>query len=462
MVNSKIPMYYKKVKFTGFSGYNTAYSSVIRPERFKDVIGAMKNPPDRHILARGAGKSYGDAALNSEGAILLTGRLNRLLSFSDETGILRAESGVTIKDILTVFVPRGWVLPVVPGISSITLGGCIAFDIHSKNHWKEGSFHDHVNKMSLVLADGSICECSRNKEPDLFWATVGGMGLTGIIVEVELKLRRIEVPCFKAYSIPVHNLEDTLCRFDEACASHDFAVAWIDLLNKNMFGRGILFAADYATSRDIIDSGIKDAFFYDNNLIARLPLKPLAPFFNRVTNRMFNLLFYQKHAKTASRPYFVGLQPFLCPWDSIPNWNQLYGSRGFVEYQCVLPIGNALQGLESIFEQIRMHFADYPVYFAVIKRMGYSPAPMSYPLDGYSILMDFPLRQGLQEFLNEIDQIVIRNSGKVFLAKDGRISAAAFQKMYTNLEWWLKIKNVVDPQELFSSDMSRRLLLTKR
>jgi len=459
MKNEKIVISPQKKAFKGFGGYCTADSSVIRVDRFKDVINSLANSPVRPLIARGAGYSYGDAALNSNGAVILTERLNRILSFNEETGFLKAESGVRIEEIFSVIIPRGWILPVVPGFSNITLGGCVAFDVHSKNHWKEGGFSKHVMGLRIVLADASVQYCSRDIEPELFWATISGMGLTGVIVEVELKLRHIETPCFNISSIPVHGVEEILVKFEEICPIHDFAVAWVDLLNLKNFGRGIMFAAGYGKSTDINGTIFKNEPYERNKSHLQFPLKSLATFFTHSTNRMFNALYYTKHAKN-SQQNIVGIRPFLFPWDSIPYWNQLYGRNGFVEYQCVVPSETAVLGLVNILEHVRLQNSNYPVYFAAIKRMGPSNAPLSFPIEGYCLLMDFPVRPGLWKFLEEIDEILIRYKGRVFLAKDSRVGASAFRQMYPELDKWLKVKQAVDPKETFVSDMSRRLALT--
>jgi len=459
MKNERVVNSPQKKTFKGFGGYCVADSSVIRADRFKDVINSLAKLPIRSFVARGAGYSYGDAALNSSGAVILTERLNRMLSFDEETGFLRAESGVRIDEVFSVIIPRGWILPVVPGFSNITLGGCVAFDIHSKNHWKEGGFSEHVTGLRIVLADTSVRYCSREVESELFWATIAGMGLTGVIVEVELKLRRIEAPCFNISSTPVRGIEEILVKFDEVCPIHDFAVTWVDLLSLGNFGRGIMFAADYSKSTDDNGTMFKDESYGRNKSHLQFPLKSLAKFFTRSTNRMLNSFYYTKHAKN-NQQNIVGIRPFLFPWDSIPYWNQLYGRNGFVEYQCVVPRETAVKGLSDILEHVRLQNSNYPVYFAAIKRMGLSKAPLSFPIEGYGLLMDFPVRPGLWRFLEEIDEILIRHKGRVFLAKDGRVSASAFRRMYPELDKWLKVKQSVDPKEIFVSDMSRRLALT--
>jgi len=449
----------RKQSYYGFGGYLAAESQTIRPESINGVIEAVKTFAKETILTHGTGNSYGDAALNENGVVLLTSRLNRILSFDEETGILRAEAGITLNDILTVSLPRGWSLSVVPGYSNNTLGGCVAFDIHSKNHWKEGSFSRHLAGLRIVLADGSLQECSRDLEPDLFWATVAGMGLTGIIIEVELRLRRIKIPLFKVHSIPVYNMGEIFTHFDNFSSKSEFAVAWIDLLNPGAFGRGVFITANYATSNILNGKAINEKPFSSNKSLSKFSLKHMAPFYNKFTNRLFNIAYFYKNAKT-KHPFLLNLRPFLFPWDNIPHWNQLYGRKGFIEYQYVIPTVDAPDAFNSILDLIRARQHDFPVYFAAIKRMGPSEAPLSYPIDGYSMLLDYPMKEGLFEFLDEMDKIVLNYKGRVYLAKDGRVSSKMFHKMYPKLDQWLKVKNAFDPDKLFSSNMSRRLLIT--
>ena len=438
-----------RITCTGFGGYCSAEQYFIRPERIGDVKAALLQPGISTIAPRGLGRSYGDAALNASGALLSMERLDRFLSFDQDTRILRVEAGVSVLDVMRVVVPSGLTLAAVPGLSDITVGGCAAFDIHTKNHWHSGGFGDWVISLRMLLASGEIVDCSRTLNSELFYATLGGLGLTGLILELEIQLDVLPGTLVQNKSQSFEGLADLFEKFQQSMATATHAVAWIDLLN-GRGNTGVMIASsilsDVNSDADTLWSPKK-----------KKPLNLIAPFFNTLSNRAFNLVFAAKHK--AQPQVISNLRSFLFPWDALPNWNQLYGKPGFVEYQCCIPLAKAKDGLEAILAAVLAEKASYPVFFGAIKRMRTGIGMLSFPIEGYSLLLDFPVRKGLWQFLDRIDNIVADHGGRVYLAKDGRLSAAAFARMYPRREEWLKVRDTFDPEHRFASDMGRRLNL---
>jgi FAD/FMN-containing dehydrogenase len=422
-----------------------------RPERYADL-----RPDAVSLIARGQGRSYGDAALNENGRVLLTERVNRLLDLDANSGILRAEAGVTLAEILDVIVPKGWFLSVTPGTKFVSLGGCVAADVHGKNHHHEGSFGDHVLAIELILADGSHVACSPAKDPELFWATVGGMGLTGIIGEVTFKLN----PISSAYMMVRHHAADDLpqlFQYLENPAMDDrYTVAWIDSLatGKNL-GRGIAMCGHHAAVQDLpVDSG--DALASKPERRRPVPFDFLAWALNPMSIGAFNAIYYRREG-SKHQPFLTSYDPYFYPLDAIGQWNRLYGKRGFVQYQCVIPERSAFDGIKALLQELSG--SRRPSFLAVLKRFGPQGRGMlSFPMAGYTLALDLPIRDdGLFALLDKLDEIVLQHGGRVYLAKDARLSAGSFRAMYPRYDEWLKIKNAVDPQNRFSSSLSRRL-----
>jgi FAD/FMN-containing dehydrogenase len=438
---------------SGWGRYPVQSCELERPERYADLRPAAAN-----LIARGQGRSYGDAALNQNGRVLLTERVNRLLEFDAVQGILRAEAGATLAEILEVIVPKGWFLPVTPGTKFVSLGGCVAADVHGKNHHHDGSFGDHVLSIELILADGSRVTCTPSEKPELFWATVGGMGLTGIIGEVTFKLVSIQ----SGYMIVQHhaagNLEQLFHHLENPAIDDRYTVAWIDsLATGESLGRGIAMCGHHAANEEL-----RPGF--------RNPRKPkrsrAIPFdfpawmLNPLSISAFNALYYKREGGKRE-PFLSVYDPYFYPLDAIENWNRMYGKRGFVQYQCVIPDATAFEGIRNLLEELSS--SRRPSFLAVLKRLGaQGKGLLSFPMAGYTLALDLPVRdEGLFALLNKLDQIVLQHGGRVYLAKDARLSAESFRAMYPRYEEWLKVKNTVDPQNRFSSSLSRRLRINQ-
>lgn len=437
-------------RISGWGRYPEHESELERPERYAGLL-----PDAPSVIARGQGRGYGDAALNENGRVLLTERINRLLEFDTEQGILRAEAGATLADILEVIVPQGWFLPVTPGTRFVSLGGCVAADVHGKNHHHDGSFGNHVLAIELLLADGSCKTCSPMENADLFWATVGGMGLTGIIGEVTLKLIPVRSAYMHVQNHAAESLDQLFNLMQDASLDDRYAVAWIDsMASGNALGRGILMCGHHAAP-DELPTGLSP-FFVKRQRQRSIPMNFPSWTLNSLTISAFNSRYYRTES-ARREPFVNGYNPYFYPLDSIGNWNRMYGKRGFVQYQCVIPEPNAYDGISELL--LELADSRCPSFLAVLKRMGpQGQGMLSFPMEGFTLALDLPIRdEGLFAALDRLDKIVLQYGGRVYLAKDARLSAKAFHTMYPRYAEWLKIKQSVDPDNRFSSSLARRL-----
>ena len=436
---------------SGWGRYPVQPCELERPERYSDLHSNAAS-----VIARGQGRSYGDAALNENQRVLLTERVNRLLEFDVEKGILRAEAGATLEEILKVIVPKGWFLPVTPGTKFVSLGGCAAADVHGKNHHHDGSFGDHVIAIDLILADGSHATCSPSENPELFWATVGGMGLTGIIGEVTFKLIPIQSSHMLVRHHTAANLEQLFQHLQNPALDDRYTVAWIDsMATGQQLGRGIAMCGHHAAAAEL-PAGFGNALAVKPERGRQVPFDFPAWLLNPVSIGTFNALYYQREGKK-QQPFLTGYDPYFYPLDAIGQWNRMYGKRGFVQYQCVIPDSAAFDGIKALLQELSG--SRRPSFLAVLKRLGAEgKGLLSFPMAGYTLALDLPVRdEGLFALLDKLDKIVLRHGGRVYLAKDARLSADSFRAMYPRHSEWLKIKNAVDPQNRFSSSLARRL-----
>ncbi len=438
-----------KTQLAGWGRYPVQSCELERPERYKDL-----RPTAVSVIARGQGRSYGDAALNENGRVLLTERVNRMLDFDTEQGVLRAEAGTTLAEILEVIVSKGWFLPVTPGTKFVSLGGCVAADVHGKNHHHEGSFGDHVLSLELVLADGKRVNCSPSENLELFWATVGGMGLTGIIGEVVLKLIPIQSNFVQVRHYAAGNFEQMFGLMQDTAIDDRYTVAWIDSVAKGaQLGRGIAMCGHHAAREEVAKQFQASMAVKRNRSI---PFDFPAWALNSLSVSAFNAAYYRQ-ARGKREPFLSGYDPYFYPLDAIGHWNRLYGKRGFVQYQCVLPEATAFEGIKTLLEELSA--SRRPSFLAVLKRLGaQGNGLLSFPMAGYTLALDLPIRDaGLFVLLNKLDKVVLECGGRVYLAKDARLSPESFRAMYPRYAEWLKVKNSVDPERRFSSSLSRRL-----
>ncbi|MBN8545540.1 MAG: FAD-binding oxidoreductase [Ignavibacteria bacterium] len=407
------------------------------------------------VIARGLGRSYGDSSLGEN--IISTVDYNRFISFDEAAGVLKCEAGVSFADILEVFVPKGWFLPVTPGTKYITVGGAIASDVHGKNHHKEGSFGDWVREMKILVASGEVLLCSPSQNEDLFFATIGGMGLTGVILEAEFALKKIETSFISQETLPAENLEKVMQLFSES-KKFTYSVAWIDCLAKGKnLGKSILYLGEHAPLSTIEETVFKDIpLWYHGKGKLGVPFDFPSGSLNSLTVKMFNGLYYEMNKLKGNG--IVHLDPFFYPLDSVNNWNRIYGKKGFLQYQFVLPLNKSFEGMTEVLQTIAKEGRGS--FLAVLKLFGRQDSLISFPMEGYTLALDFPIMPGLMKFLTRLDEIVLKYDGRFYFTKDSRLKADVFKKGYPHLNDFLEIKRKYDPQNIFASTQSKRLELT--
>lgn len=402
---------------------------------------------DSSVLPYGLGRSYGDSCINNENSIIETSGLSHLISFDPESGILRAESGVSLATILDVFVPRGWFLPVSPGTKFVTLGGAIANDIHGKNHHRAGTFGCHVLRLGLARSDGSHKECSPKKNAELFKATIGGLGLTGLITWAEIQLTRIESPYLDTKTVKFKNIDDFVRVSAELDPIYDYNVSWVDCTTEGaQLGRGLFMAGNFSKRK-------KDK----KPLSLALPFPCEAPswLLNTYFIQAFNTLYYNKQLKRDVEA-LTHYEPFFYPLDSILNWNRMYGKRGFFQYQFVIPFEEGAEVLKEIFSRITR--SKRASFLAVLKTFGDFPSPgmLSFPRKGFTLALDFPNHgSSTLAFLDELDKVVFGAGGSLYPAKDARMSPESFVRSHPRLA---EFEPHIDPR--FSSSFWRRVRRT--
>jgi decaprenylphospho-beta-D-ribofuranose 2-oxidase len=429
---------------TGWGRSSVAESAATRPERFSEAVADFNAAGGaRGICLYGAGRSYGDCALNSGGSALLTSRLDRILSFDEETGEVAVEPGVDFRRLLDVFLPRGWLVPVTPGTGFATIGGAVANDVHGKNHEHDGSFGQHVSALDLLLPDGT----QRTVTPadtDLFRATVGGIGLTGFMTRIVFRMRRVPGGQALVREQRVGDLDAFLAAMEGAGAP--YSVGWIDGTGTGArLGRGILETAEPGPGG------------YGQSLERRRAVPVDFPGFalNPLSIAAFNEVYFRR-VPAAGRVAPRGWRDFLYPLDAIEGWNRIYGKRGFVQFQCVVPFATGAVALRRLLEIISAsHRASF---LAVLKRMGTGRAGLlSFPMPGYTLALDFPRGPGIADLYARLCAVCLEAGGRVYLAKDALLEAGTFRAMYPELDRFEAVLGSIDPGGRMQNDMARRL-----
>ena len=407
------------------------------------------------IVARGNGRCYGDASLAEH--TISTLKYDKVLSFDATNGIFECQSGLTLDKVLEVTVPRGWFLPVTPGTKFITIGGAVASDVHGKNHHVDGSFSRHVKDMDVLLASGETVTCSPASNADLFWATCGGMGLTGIITRVKFDLKKIETAYISQKQVKAENLEELITLF-EKYKHYTYSVAWIDCLKKGKgFGRSSLMLGEHAKKEELDARKRAHPLELPKKMQITFPVNLPSFVLSNLTVRTFNFLFYGKNFKKEI-DNIVSYEPFFYPLDAMLHWNRMYGKKGFVQYQFVLPL-ESKQGLIEILNKISD--AGLGSFLTVLKVFGKQDDLISFPTEGFTLAMDFPVRNGLFEFLDQLDAIVLRYGGRIYLSKDARMKAEVFWDSYPRAEEFAGIVKKYNPDFRINSMQALRLHITQ-
>jgi FAD/FMN-containing dehydrogenase len=418
-----------------------AHRHVHRPAWNDEVPAILESAEPGSLLPYGLGRSYGDSCLNGERELIDCRRLNRILGFDESTGMVRCESGVTLADIIDVFLPKGWFLPVTPGTQFVTVGGAIANDVHGKNHHRAGTFGAHIHQLGLHRSDDGLVTCGPEENQRMFAATIGGLGLTGVIAWADLQLRPVSGPWIDAELVPFHSLDRFLELSRESDGRCEYTVAWLDCFaGRN--SRGIFFRGNH--------SALTEKKFHRKRG-PKIPFALPAWALNRYTVKAFNAAYYRAH-KAKSGASLVAYDTFFYPLDSVRHWNLIYGKQGFLQYQCVIPEVN-FPAFEELLDRIAR--SGMGSFLGVMKQFGSVPPAgmLSFPRPGLTLALDFAMRgEPTLQLMRSLDEVVRESGGALYPAKDARMSPALFEASYPN---WQSFVPYMDPK--MSSSFWRRM-----
>jgi decaprenylphospho-beta-D-ribofuranose 2-oxidase len=409
----------------------------------------------RGVIARGLGRSYGDPAQNGGGVVLDMTSRARILSVDVPSGRVLVEAGASLDQLMQQLLPMGLMVPVSPGTRQVTVGGAVAADIHGKNHHVAGSFCDHVESLDLLTADGEVRRVSRESDAQLFWATAGGMGLTGVVLRVGLRMSPVDSAHYVVDTERARDLDDLMARLEADDHRYTHSVAWIDCLaGGSALGRSVITRGRSARVEELPRRLQQAPLSFRPN--TRLTVPDVFPprVLNGLTVRAFNELWFRKAPRRVRRDV-QGLSQFFHPLDALRDWNRVYGPRGFLQYQFVVPFGEE-QALRTIVR--RLSDAGTASFLAVLKRFGSgNEGLLSFPAPGWTLALDIPVAGGLGEFLDDLDRSVLDAGGRLYLAKDSRTTARTVHAMYPGAEEFREVRDRVDPNRHFCSDLARRL-----
>jgi len=430
------------MNLTGWGRYPVIDAQILHMETSEHAKSFM----DEHdeILVHAMGRSYGDSSLASN--VISTRRFNRFITFDSRSGELTCEAGTSLSDIVRLFLPRGWFLPVTPGTKFVSIGGAIAADVHGKNHHLNGCFSSCIKSMCILLADGEIIVCSRDKHQELFHATCGGMGLTGIILFATINLHPVPSRMIRQKTFKAINLEHIFELFEEN-SRWPYSVAWIDCLAKGpSMGRSLLMVGEHAELGRL---------FSNRDRKISVPFDFPCMTLNKYSIKLFNALYYRRVKKNVQEN-MVDAESFFYPLDGLEHWNRIYGKNGFTQYQFVLPMHDSFDGLKIILSRISS--TGLGSFLAVLKLLGpENDNYLSFPCQGYTLALDFKIEKKLFNLLDDLDKIVCDLGGRIYLAKDVRMKPETFAYGYPRLAKFQQVASGFDPQQKFSSIQSRRL-----
>ena len=389
------------------------------------TISELKNAiASSSVIARGNGRSYGDSSINNQNTIDMK-NFKRFLYFDDSQGLLVAEAGVLLKEVIDIFLPKGWFPLVTPGTKFVTLGGMVAADIHGKNHVKNGSFGNHLLWIDIINNKGEVVRCSREENSDLFFWTLGGMGLTGIIIRVAFFLRPVKTAWIREKTFVAKNLAQAFEIFEDNLNS-TYSVAWIDCYTKGKsLGRSLIKIGEHAEIKEL---NLEKKF---NPLIIPRKKKISIPFYfpsfilNKFNVRIFNFFYFLK-GKISKKSKYVDWDTFFYPLDNISYWNKIYGKKGFAQFQCVIPLSKSKKAISELLNCIS--YSKSGSFLAVLKRFGTQESNFSFPMEGYSLALDFPINADNLFLMKLLDEITIKHGGRFYLAKDSRVKKDIFEK----------------------------------
>ena len=437
------------MKIGGWGRYPLIETKLKSPSSIEELVQEISK---NNSIARGNGRSYGDSAVNKSNTISMK-KFNRILEFNDDTGLLVTESGILLSEIINAFLPKGWFPMVTPGSKFVTVGGMVACDVHGKNHHKEGSFGDYIEWLEIITASGEIKRCSKKENPELFNWTIGGMGLTGVIINVAFYLRAVSTSWIKQKIITAKNIDHVFEIFEKTLDS-TYSVAWIDCLsNKNKLGRSLVFLGEHANLSDLETNMKSKPLSVKNKSKFKVPFFFPSFILNSFTIKIFNSLYY--FLGSLKKGYkIIDYDTFFYPLDYIFNWNKVYGRKGFAQYQCVIPLKNALEGVRELLETISNSNSNS--FLAVLKRFGKQEGHLSFPIEGYTLALDFPISKKNLDLMNKLDEVTIKYEGQFYLAKDSRLNKEIFKRSDTKFAKYSKFRSL-KMKETFSSAQSERL-----
>ena len=433
------------MKIHGWGRYPVVQSEILLPQTENDCLHLIKEHSS--LIPRGLGRSYGDSANSS--TVLQSSYLDHYIHFDQDNGVLVCQSGVSIQEILKLIIPKGWFIPVTPGTSYVTIGGAIASDVHGKNHHLSGAFSEHLISFDLMLASGEIVQVTRTGTPDLFHATCGGMGLTGVVLTATIQLKAIQSSNIIQTTIKANCLEEICFQFEQNSQS-TYSVAWIDCLAKGkQLGRSLLMTGEHAQ-----DGILK----LDKKKSLNVPVDVPSILLNQYTIKAFNALYYHK-TFFQNQITTLAYKPYFYPLDTLSNWNRLYGKNGFIQYQFVIPKAVGVQGLKNILTTIAD--SGKGSFLAVLKMFGpENENYLSFPQQGYTLALDFKLSIAVIQLIERLDAMIVDMGGRVYLTKDALMSEAFFKKTYPKWEKFQEVRAKYGALGKFSSDQSKRLGLS--
>ncbi len=437
------------MKLGGWGRYPLIETQLKSPSSIEELVQEISK---KNSIARGNGRSYGDSAVNKSNTISMK-KFNRVLEFNDDSGLLVTESGILLSEIIDSFLPKGWFPMVTPGSKFVTVGGMVACDVHGKNHHKEGSFGDYIEWLEIITSSGEIKRCSKKENSELFNWTIGGMGLTGVIINVAFYLRPVSTSWIKQKVITAKNIDQVFEIFEKTLDS-TYSVAWIDCLSrKNKLGRSLVILGEHANLTDLKTNMKNKPLFVKNKSKFKVPFFFPSFILNSFTIKIFNSLYY--FLGSLKKGYkIIDYDTFFYPLDYIFNWNKIYGRKGFAQYQCVIPLKNALVGVRELLETISNSNSNS--FLAVLKRFGKQEGYLSFPIEGYTLALDFPITKKNLDLMNKLDEVTIKYEGQFYLAKDSRLNKEIFKRSDTKFARYSKFRSL-KMKETFSSAQSKRL-----
>jgi len=440
------------MKLTGWARFPVHQARVTTPRSETDIVSCVQQGC---AIARGNGRSYGDSAISSTNTVHMR-HFNRMLGFDEKTGVLIAESGVLLADIISVFLGRGWFPAVTPGTKFVTLGGMIAADVHGKNHHRDGSFGNFVEWIELMDGNGDVLHCSCDKNADLFAWTIGGMGLTGIILRAAIRLRRVDSGWISQQVIVAPTLDAAIDTFEKH-AGAEYSVAWVDCLaNGSKLGRSLIHLGEHVPPDELNASQKVQPFVTVKKRRLAVPFNAPAWLLNRYSMHLLNCLYYRRGAHQNGKR-IVDWDSYFYPLDSVLGWNKVYGRNGFAQFQCVLPLEQSRAGINALLEAVSI--AGVGSFLTVLKRFGEQSGRFSFPMPGFTLSLDFPVNSRSLTLMETLDRITIDHGGRFYLAKDSRMSSGILAESDDRVGQFVSMRQETNMHLQFQSEQSQRLKL---